>query len=305
MPTRLPNGRWAELLNFYNKIQLGGKDRKFPGRTLLGAESVLARMDHEHRVSKSYSPVGLGEILQKRSFTSLDQVNGLSKNNDKNRPLIVRPDGQLVQSEDNTWDPRSLLAVIDGVQAVGWAMIFVQWADEEDINLYIDWFIRIARKNAKMLNQVKEYWDHSSWTLALAMRGQTIGLNMTFKQATLEIMNDLSAMNNIFIAAPSPTPQATSTERTKRAAPEEGAPQEEPWPKKKKKGDGKGKRGDGKDKGKEKGKDKSWSRGKGSGTGGNQKKEDWSWKQPQAWDKPNKWDKKTNDSSSWSTGWGE
>jgi hypothetical protein len=109
VPTRLPNGRWSELLNFYNKIQLRGKDRRFPERTLLGAESVLARMDHEHRVSKSYSPVGLGEILQKRSFTSLDQVNGLSKN----RPLIVRPDGQLVQSEDNTWDPRSLLAIID------------------------------------------------------------------------------------------------------------------------------------------------------------------------------------------------
>ena len=127
-------------------------------------------MDHEHRTSKNYSPVGLGEILQKRSFTSLDQVNGLSKNSDKNRPLIVRPDGQLVQSEDNTWDPRSLLAIIDGVQAIGWAMIFVQWADEEDINTYIEWFTRICRKNAKMLGQVKEYWDHSSWTLALAMR---------------------------------------------------------------------------------------------------------------------------------------
>ncbi|CAE8628276.1 unnamed protein product, partial [Polarella glacialis] len=46
VPTRLPNGRWSELLNFYNKIQLRGKDRKFPERTLLGAESVLARMDH-------------------------------------------------------------------------------------------------------------------------------------------------------------------------------------------------------------------------------------------------------------------
>ncbi|CAE8621454.1 unnamed protein product [Polarella glacialis] len=212
-------------------------------------------MDHEHRVSKSYSPVGLGEILQKRSFTSLDQVSGLSKNSDKNRPLIVRPDGQLVQSEDNAWDPRSLLAVIDGVQAVGWAMIFEQWADEEDINLYIDWFIRIARKNAKMLNQVKEYWDHSSWTLAVAMRGQTIGLNLTFKQATAEIMSDLSAMNNIFIAVPSPTPTPTSTAQAKGVAPEEGAPQDEPWPKKKKKGDCKGKQGKGN---KVKGKENVW-----------------------------------------------
>ena len=301
--TRLPNGRWSELLNLYNQVQLNGKNRRFPERTILGAESVLARMDHEHRTSKNYSPVGLGEILQKRSFTSLDQVNGLSKNSDKNRPLIVRADGQLVQSEDNTWDPRSLLAIIDGVQAIGWAMIFVQWADEEDINTYIEWFTRICRKNAKMLGQVKEYWDHSSWTLALAMRGQTIGLNMTFKQATSEIMNDLSALNNIFMASPSPVTTTNGTRPKVPSEEDEGHP-EDTSTKKKRKGDGRGKKGKD-DAGKGGKKWKGADSGKDSGWNNNYvKKDDWAWKQ-KSWDtKPKKWDGyKQSSTSSWSTNW--
>ncbi|CAE8606427.1 unnamed protein product [Polarella glacialis] len=160
-------------------------------------------------------------------------------------------------------------------------MILVPWGAEDDVNLYIEWFIRISRKHAKMLNQVKEYWDHSSWTTALAMRGQTIGMNMTFKQATNDILNDLSALNNIFIAVPSPPPPATGT-RTKVPAASDGSQQEETWTKTlyKKKGGGNSKDGKGKGKGKD-GRGRGIGRGgggRGRGGNGHVKKDDWSWK---------------------------
>ena len=69
VPTRLPSGRWFEMVSTYNKKQVDGKDRRFPEHTVLGAEQVLARMDHEHRVSKTYTPVGLGEIMQKKGLS--------------------------------------------------------------------------------------------------------------------------------------------------------------------------------------------------------------------------------------------
>lgn len=79
VPRTLPAGVWQTLVRAYNTVQLHGRDRCFPVEELLGAECVLARMYFEHNTSKVYTPIGLGEIVQRRSFTAAGKVNPLAK----------------------------------------------------------------------------------------------------------------------------------------------------------------------------------------------------------------------------------
>lgn len=85
-PKQLPSGTWTKLLAAYESQQLGGRNRVFPAHELLGAETVLARIWWEHEKTKMYSAIGLGELLQVRTFL---QEKGTSN--------LVISDNRLVQ----------------------------------------------------------------------------------------------------------------------------------------------------------------------------------------------------------------
>ena len=69
---------WGPLVQAYNAKLLDGKPRQFPTRRLAGADAILARIYHEHTVSKAYTPLMLGEILAARTWTSADELNKLA-----------------------------------------------------------------------------------------------------------------------------------------------------------------------------------------------------------------------------------
>ena len=75
VPKTLPPGVYAKLVQDYNNITIDGEKRHFPEKVLLGADKVLARMYHEHTVTKHCTAVTLGEIMAHRVFTSLGSVN--------------------------------------------------------------------------------------------------------------------------------------------------------------------------------------------------------------------------------------
>ena len=103
---------------------------------MLGAEQVLGRMWHEHTVSKTYAPVQLGEILAKRSFTAAGEVNPLQKQTKAVQMLRVQDD-QIIQEEDEkSWTPRSMLAVMDGVNSIRWAWILLQIEEEDHVHVH-------------------------------------------------------------------------------------------------------------------------------------------------------------------------
>ena len=106
VPKQLPPGEWTNMIERYNNITLAGELRSFPEHELLGAESVVARVLHEHRVSKMYQPVGLGELLSRRSFQANREVNPLAKK-PRTSKLSVE-DGQLREEEDrdDDWVPK-------------------------------------------------------------------------------------------------------------------------------------------------------------------------------------------------------
>ena len=186
VPKTLPPGTWQSLVRAYNATQLHGRDRSFPVEELLGAECVLARMYHEHNVSKTYTPVGLGEIVQRRSFTAAGEVNPLAKNVRKSTALSLDDDHQIVQSDDPEWSPKSMLAIIDGITAVKWAMTLIQWGEERDIAEYATWMVQRVRSRPSKTEQFLTYWTAASWSLVMALRNGS-----TFAEASAGVMADL------------------------------------------------------------------------------------------------------------------
>ena len=192
VPKTLPSGAWNAMVKHYQSIQLDGRDRTFPVTELIGAESILARMNHELHVTGLFTPVLLGEILQKRSFNAAGEVNPLQKSPKKSSMLTFDDDNQLVAAEDPVWCPRSLLAVIDGINSIRWAMILVRWGEERHVHSFADWMVTKARSQPQRGEQFVQYWQWAGWNLAMSMRS-----GVTFQEATESVMGEISKFNEI------------------------------------------------------------------------------------------------------------
>ena len=197
VPKNLPQGVYAQLIKDYNNITLDGEKRTFPEKVLLGADKVLARMYHEHHTSKRYTAVTLGEIMSQRVFTSLGTVNVNRKKDDLDKRLIVDNKQQLVTKEPPDWDVRGISMILDGVEAVKWAWILIQFGTEKSIIKYCDWFTTLVRKHNTRLAQIKTLWETFSWDIAMRMRQ-----NETFPIITEEIMQDLTTVNDALMQSP-------------------------------------------------------------------------------------------------------
>ena len=105
----------------YNAKLLDGKRRAFQTQLLLGAEEILARLHHEHQKSKVYTPLGLGEILSRRTFAADGTTNPLAQQPAQNAAHGVQAlrldKGELVAASEKEWIPRSLMAIIDAAMA--------------------------------------------------------------------------------------------------------------------------------------------------------------------------------------------
>ena len=184
IPRALPAGVWSKLLQAYNQEKLHGRERQFPVRELMGAECIIARLWHEHHRSKLYTPLHLGEILQHRSFQSNGDLNPLAKGQKKLTNLCLE-DGSLVQKEESIWQPKSILAILDGIQAAKWAMILIQLGDEMGIIDYCDVMHQRARTRPQKCEQMNLYWSSCGWKIAMAMRD-----GESFANASKDVIKD-------------------------------------------------------------------------------------------------------------------
>ena len=210
VPKTWPKGVYQQLITDY-KVSTGNT-KTFPEKIILGAEQVVIRMWHEHTVSKNYQAVGLGEIITKRTFTATGSVNSTAKRDKSDKTLVLNPDDHtLVQQEQKDWDPQSMMMILDSLDAIRWAWILIQISNQESIDTYIERFIQLTRKNPQRLPNVKEAWDTFSWTIAMQMRN-----NMTFKQATEEILQDPVTIADILSQPPRKKPRAERA-RTRKA----------------------------------------------------------------------------------------
>ena len=178
-------GTWSSLIKKYQEEKLHGVNRVFPQRELLGAESTLARMLHELHTSRMFTPVQLGEIIEKRSFTASGDVNPLSKAR-KPQQLTVE-DAQLVYHDEPTsWTPRSLLATLDGLTSIRWAMVLIEWGPEAEVEKFFAWLTQRARSRPQKMEQFNSYFMAISWQLCMDLRGGT-----SFAESAENIMKDM------------------------------------------------------------------------------------------------------------------
>ncbi|CAE7257954.1 unnamed protein product [Symbiodinium sp. CCMP2592] len=104
------------------------------------------------RYNEEYTAVGLGEILQRRTFMAAMEVN----------PLAIT---------------RGVLGVIDGIEAVRWAWTLTGVATEKGAAEYAQWWTSKARQRPSQLEAITEYWDASSRRLAMQMNKVSEGFN--------------------------------------------------------------------------------------------------------------------------------
>ena len=204
----------------YNAITLDNKPRKFPEPEVLGAEQILGRMWHEHTVSKNYTPIGLGEIPQRRSFTAAGEVNPLQKHTKSSQVLRVEDD-KVIQDDvdDKGWTPRSILAIMDGVNSVRWALVLLEIGEESVVHTFCDWYFMKVRSRPQKLEQLRAFWDAAGWKTAMGMKS-----GKTFGEMTEAIMVDVDLLNECLSKeTPKEPPSRPSTTR-KRQAPDDGGP---------------------------------------------------------------------------------
>ena len=206
VPRTLPPGIWNSLVKHYQSIQLQGRDHVFPVTELIGAESILARMHHELTVSGQFTPVMLGEILQKRSFNAAGEVNPLQKSPKKSSMLTFDEGNQLVTADEPVWSPRSLLAIIDGINSIRWAMILVRSGEERRIHSYADWMVAKARSQPQRGEQFVSYWQWAGWHMAMAMRSGS-----TFQESAENIMGEVNKFNEIMVKEVAPDKKKVTT----------------------------------------------------------------------------------------------
>ena len=204
IPDRPPKtfAAWTQQVTAYEEKLFDGKRRTFPVQELLGAEEVLARMWFEHTVTKMYTPVNLGEILCRRTWTPGRMLNPLAADRaakSAGSKALRLEHGALVPEEPSEWSPRSLLSTIDGANAARWAWILVGVGEEADVVKYADWFIAKARAHADMVPAIQAYWHKSAWTIAMALRNST-----SFGEAVKSVMNDVATWQEIIIANAAP-----------------------------------------------------------------------------------------------------
>lgn len=199
VPKALAPGRWTSMVQDYQSQQIGGQDRVFPVQELLGTETVIARVLHEHETSKNYTPVLLGELISIRTFQANGEPNPLAKR-ERSATKLTLTGEQLVATPEEPWQPRSVLAILDGLMSIRWCFILCKLGTEQAIHAFFDWLVRLVRSRPQKTDQLAQFWMTVSWKLALEMRG-----GRTFMEATALIMKDYDSFTECMSREPTQT----------------------------------------------------------------------------------------------------
>ncbi|CAE7455635.1 setd6 [Symbiodinium necroappetens] len=213
VPKTLPAGVWTQQIQKWESVVIHGVARKFPEQRVIGAESSLA----------------------KRSFDSAGLVNGLAKRK-VNQELVIDIDKDRLLTKDDaegTFEPRSMLAVIDALNANRWALLLLEYGPEHEIDRLYDLLEQRARQRPQNLEQFRVYYEAAMWNLCMSLRA-----GKTFAEAAAGVREDVHQYQEVMAR---PTQPLKKEPPPKKLRTEDGKQQDTPqgWSDNKK---GKGKR---------------------------------------------------------------
>ncbi|CAE7699540.1 unnamed protein product, partial [Symbiodinium sp. KB8] len=193
-PKELPSGYWQQQVAKFEAVKIGSEARKFPQEKLIGAEAVIARVVHEMR-TESHTAIGLHEVVQSRYFDASGNPNPLSAAKKKNKSqaavLTINADYQIETEADIPWQPKSVLAFVDCLESIRLLLILVEMGSEASVERYFNWFEKQVRSRPHKLEQLRVYWESTSWRIALALRAK-----QSFKAIVEEIIHDNQSLQD-------------------------------------------------------------------------------------------------------------
>ncbi|CAE7199832.1 kanC [Symbiodinium sp. CCMP2592] len=210
----LPPGYWQQQIHKYEAVLIHGVPRKFPEMTLLGAEAVIAKLLNDAK-NFARNAIPLEEIVQHRHFTAALLPNNLSSARKRARSqeqvttLVVNADLQLEAEPETPWKPKSQVAILDCLEAVRVALIFIEYAPESDIDEYFSWWQRLVRSRPNKIDQLKIHWENTSWRIALALRKK-----QPFRDIAHEIMADSQLLQEAMSTEAQPDRPARAPKNT-------------------------------------------------------------------------------------------
>ena len=186
VPKTLPDNYWADFLAEYQSETIGGIARQFPTHLLSGADEVLARLVHE-RVTRSFSPLRLGEIVAHRQFTVSGQINPFRIKEDPGSRLVLTEDGQFDRAPKRVPEPQKLQTFLDFLESVKLGLLFARWGPEIHLDHWVGWFANLVRDHPTKYPHLRELYVRSSWSLCMKMRDGT-----SFAIAHREVIDNTS-----------------------------------------------------------------------------------------------------------------
>ena len=179
-------GDWQKQVDLYEAKW--SPKRTFPQTVLVGAEEVLARLLHESRASQEFTPITLGEILQKRAWTAEGEVNPHKKKKSTVQPLCFDHQGGIgVGTPVDDWAPHSQWALQDAFQAIKWAYVWADYCDDEVADEFLGIFTRHLRSSGGAM--VKQLYETVAWKVCMNMRA-----GKSFTAAVQELIADVPWM---------------------------------------------------------------------------------------------------------------
>ena len=153
--------------------------------------------------------MGLGELVAARTFTAAGEPNPLAKK-DRSTTTLLLNDAKLVAAPEEAWQPRSVLAVLDGLASIRWCFILLKLGSEQAVHSYFDWLTRLVRSRPQKTEQFGQFFITISWKLATAMRS-----GQSFDAAASLLMKDLDVFSECMSReASSSTKKSNNTEKT-------------------------------------------------------------------------------------------
>ena len=143
---------------------------------------VKAIMLHMWMVAKRSMQAAMAQSAQPIAPASTPSTAGSSSTAAEDKVPKTMP--------DTPWEPRSLLAILDGLSSVKWAFILAAIAPERAVVQFFDWMVKLCRSRPNKTDQLGQFYRSTSWRLATAMRSGS-----TFEEATAVIMKDFDSFS--------------------------------------------------------------------------------------------------------------
>ena len=121
--------------------------RKFQAYLLMGAEMFLAAMLFQIIVSRLFEPIDLAAIVATRSFSAVRGSNPYKHDKHKRRVEVDAGDEEApgLAYARETFKISSEWMIVDALNAIKWALVFVSWSNEAGADTFAEFFLDMLR----------------------------------------------------------------------------------------------------------------------------------------------------------------